>query len=300
VKISRRHFVTLAVAGTATARATIYSSPAVGAAITAQEIVDRIKQKSGVEWKPDTIDSFKAGDPATPVKGIAVATMATMSVLRQAQKAGANFIITAEPTFYARADSATPASARGAATAPDAIFAAKNEFIKNNGLVIWRFGDHWRQRTPDPFATGLIDTLGWSKLRTPGDPARVRISAAKLDALASELKLKLKAQGGIRVVGDPQQKVERIGLLPGTTAIQAALNLFPQVDTIIAGEVREWESVELARDKGTAGENKSLILLGRVLSEEPGMNACKQWIKEIVPELTATWIPVGDPYWRPS
>jgi putative NIF3 family GTP cyclohydrolase 1 type 2 len=120
-----------------------------------------------------------------------------------------------------------------------------------------------------------------------------------LDTLASDLKKRLKTRGGIRVVGNPDLKVEKIALLTGTSPIQKALEALPGVDAIIAGEVREWESVEYARDKVTAGEKKSLILLGRVLSEDPGMNVCAQWLRSVVPEVATTWIPVGDPYWRP-
>jgi hypothetical protein len=93
--------------------------------------------------------------------------------------------------------------------------------------------------------------------------------------------------------------VERVALLPGATPLRASLDTLPGVDAIIAGEVREWESVEYARDTVTAGSKKGLILLGRVLSEDPGMNVCAQWIRKVVPQLTTTWIRVGDPYWRP-
>ena len=116
----------------------------------------------------------------------------------------------------------------------------------------------------------------------------------------SGVKKKLNSRGGIRVVGDPRQRVSKVGLLPGVTPIQSALSLFPLVDTIVAGEVREWESVELARDKVTAGERKSLVLVGRVVSENPGMNECAKWLRDVVPEARVTWIPVEDPYWRPS
>jgi putative NIF3 family GTP cyclohydrolase 1 type 2 len=300
--ISRREFVTGAAVSAFTARTRLYSSiELTGPAITAEQVVERIKQNIGVEWKTETVDTFKAGDPATAVKGIVTTAMATMEVLRQAVKGGANLVITCEPSFYSKSDGASPPSGRGRgqAGAIDPIFSAKNEFIKAEGLVIWRFSDHWRQRKPDPLATGLTDALGWSKLGSANNPARVTIPAVTLDALASNLKRKLNARGGIRVVGDSRLKVQKIGLLPGTTPIQAALTLLPGVDAVIAGEVREWESVEYARDKITAGEKKSLILLGRVLSEDPGMNLCAQWIKSIVPELSATWIPAGDPYWRP-
>jgi putative NIF3 family GTP cyclohydrolase 1 type 2 len=300
-EISRREFITLAATGAVAAPPVFASKPAgPAAAITAQEIVDRIRKNIGAEWKAETVDTFKAGDPGTVVTGIVTTSMATMDVLKQSVRAGANLIITSEPTFYSKSDAAVPSGGRrGGPAATDRVFAAKNEFIKNNNLVIWRFSDNWRQRKPDPLAAGLIDALGWSKLKAADDPAHVTIPATRLEVLVSDLKKKLNARGGIRVVGDPQLTVQKIGLLPGTTPIQSALQILLGVDAVIAGEVREWESVEYARDKVTAGEKKSLILLGRVLSEDAGMNVCAQWIKTIAPEVATTWIRVGDPYWRP-
>ena len=298
-RISRREFVALATVGAAAMPPSLYSGLA--AEITAQEVVNRIRQKIGVEWKSETVDTFKGGDPATPVRGIVTTSMATMDVLKQSVKAGANLVITGEPTFFAKADAATPPAGRrgGPPAPPDPVFTAKNEFIRSNGLVIWRFSDHWRLRKPDPMAVGFAEALGWSKLTVASDPALVTIPTVTLRSLVSDLKKKLNARGGIRVVGDPQLKVQKIGLLPGTTPIQAALKLLPGVDAVVAGEVREWESVEYVRDKVSAGEKKSLILVGRVVSEDPGMKLCAQWMKSVVPELATTWIPVGDPYWRP-
>lgn len=269
--------------------------------ISVQDVVDRIRKNVGVEWKTDTVDTFKAGDPASVVIGIATTAMATMSVLAQAVKAGANLVITSEPTFYGRADSPTPPAARGATSPPppDPVFSAKKDFIDKHKLVVWRFSDHWRLHRPDPFAVGLTDVMGWSKFRTADDPARVSIPAITLDVLAGALKRNLNARGGIRVVGDPSTKVQRIALLPGTTPIQASLKALPGVDAIVAGEVREWESTEYARDAVTAGQNKGFIVVGRVLSEEPGMHVCAVWLRTLVPEVRTTWIRVGDPYWRP-
>ena len=285
-QFSRREFVALAAAAPF---ALSQKSPNDSGALTAQEVVDRIKKSVGVEWKADTVDTFKAGDPALVVKGVVTTGMATMDVLKQAVTAGANLVITAEPTFYSRADIATP----------DPVCAAKSDFINKNGLVIWRFSDHWRLRKPDPLVLGLADFLGWSTLRAADDPTRVSIPSITLGALASRVKQTLNARGGIRVIGDPETKVERVALLPGATPLRASLDTLPGVDAIIAGEVREWESVEYARDTVTAGSKKGLILLGRVLSEDPGMNVCAQWIRKVVPQITTTWIRVGDPYWRP-
>jgi putative NIF3 family GTP cyclohydrolase 1 type 2 len=304
-QISRREFVALAGAA-ASSFALDGRRARAAAAMTAQDVIDRIKAAVGVDWKADTVDTIKAGDPAAVVRGIVTTAMATMDVLTKTVAAGANLVITCEPTFYARADTPVPAARRGgpgagpaAASPPDPVFAAKQDFIKTHNLVVWRFSDHWRLRKPDPLALGLADALGWSRSGAADDPARVSIPAMSLAALASDVKTKLRIRGGMRVVGDPQLNVQRIGLLPGTTPIQAALKMLPDVDAVLAGEVREWESVEYARDKVTAGEKRSLILIGRVVSEDPGMNACSQWLKTIVPEVTARWIAAGDPYWRP-
>ena len=299
-ELSRREFVM--VAGLAAGPFSLQQQSRRGmAAISAQDIVERIQKNVGVEWKTDTVDTFKAGDPATVVTGVVTTAMATLDVLSQAVKAGANLVITCEPTFYGRADSPTPPPARRATAAapPDPVFSAKKDFIEKHKLVVWRFSDHWRLHRPDPFAVGLTDVMGWSKYRATDDAARVSVPAMTLDALASALRRNLNARGGIRVVGDPSTKVQRIAVLPGTTPIQTTLKALPAVDAIVAGEVREWESVEYARDAVTAGQDKGFIVVGRVLSEEPGMNVCAQWVRTLVSEVRTTWIRVGDPYWRP-
>ena len=295
-QFSRRDFMAITAAGAALASrdgafaSTRQDGARAGAAVTAQDVIDRIKKNVGVEWRAETVDTFKAGNPSAAVTGIVTTAMATLAVLNQAVKAGANLVITCEPTFYSRAEKAALA---------DAVFTAKDELIKRHGFAVWRFSDHWRLRKPDPLAQGFADAFGWSKYQSADDPARLSISPMTLDAVASHVKHALHARGGIRVIGDPNAEIRTIGLLPGNTPIQAALQLLPSVDAIIGGEVREWESAEYVRDKVTAGEKKSLILVGRVLSEEPGMKLCAQWLETIVPELETTWIRVGDPYWRP-
>ncbi len=316
-QISRREFVAITTAG---AVAAPFAMSRTGAAqgITAQEIVDRIRQSIGAGWKADSVDTFKAGDPATRVTGIATTSLATLDVLDRAVKAGANMVITCEPTFYSRADTPTPPAGRGfgpataGATAPppaaaarpapaaDPVFAAKADFINKHGLVVWRFSDNWRARRPDPFGTGLVEALGWSKLAAQDDPTRVQVPAVSIRDLVSSIKKQLGARGGIRVVGSADTMVKAVGVLPGSTPLKASLDLLPQVDALVAGEVREWESVEYARDTIAAGGRKALVLVGRVLSESPGMNACAAWLKTIVPGVPATLIAAGDPYWRPQ
>ncbi len=305
--LSRRKFVALA--GTGIAAAPLMAR-SIGGTVTAQQVVDRIKENIGVDWKADTVDTFKAGDPATAVTRIVTTSLASLDVLNRAVNSGANLIITSEPTFYSKADTPTPPVRRpfgqaGAPAAaplppppPDPVFLGKDAFLKKHNLVVFRLSDHWRLRNPDPFAQGLADTLGWAKLA--GDSKHIAVPETSLDALVSHTKKALQSRGGIRVVGDPRLRVRKVALLPGSTAIEASIATLPAVDAIIAGEVREWESVEYVRDTDDLGGKKALILTGRVVSEDPGMELCAHWLKSIVPEVPSTWISAGDPYWRPT
>ena len=45
--------------------------------LTARQVIERIQKNVGVAWRSQTVDTFKAGDPDTPVTGIAVTMMAT-------------------------------------------------------------------------------------------------------------------------------------------------------------------------------------------------------------------------------
>src|SRR5688572_6689743 len=303
-RISRRDFVRLGAAGAAAVPLVVDPTHARAPATTAQDIVDRIRTSLGVEWRADTADTFKAGDPSTVVTGVVTTSLATIDVLRRAVKAGANMIITSGPTFYSRADLPTPPAGRGRAAAtppsPDPVFAAKNDFIKTNKLVVWRFSDHWRLRTPNPFATGLIDALEWARYRAGENPPTVMVPSITLDRLVEDVNRQLNARGGIRIVGNPQMRVRRIAFLPGSVPIQTTLSVLPRVDALIAGEIREWESSEYARDMVSDGLPRALILLGRTLSEDPGMKVCAEWLATVVPDVRCRWMPVGDPYWRPA
>jgi putative NIF3 family GTP cyclohydrolase 1 type 2 len=230
-----------------------------------------------------------------------------MDVLSRAARQKANFILTLEPVFFGRTDGRDAAASsisggRGMAgiSPEDPVFLAKKEFIEQNGLVVFRFSDNWRNRKPDPFATGLAQAMGWSKYQAGGDPFRYVIPSITIEALADSLATRLKARAGIRVIGDPRTSVRRIALLAGVSPLAATMKVLPDVDLVLAGETREWESVEYAQDAVAAGEKKGLIMLGRVLSEEPGMKLCADWLKTLIPEAPVHWLPVGDPYWRPA
>src|SRR6201997_4589326 len=99
--------------------------------LTARQVIERIQAHVGVPWQSDTVDTFKAGNPDTPVTGIAVTMMATMDVLQRASAKGLNFVITHEPTFYSHLD--TP----DGLPENDPVWSEKRVFIEKHGMVIW-------------------------------------------------------------------------------------------------------------------------------------------------------------------
>jgi putative NIF3 family GTP cyclohydrolase 1 type 2 len=296
--ISRRRFAVLA--GTA---GVVAASAA--ELLTADAIVRRIRTALGGDWPSTGPDGLKAGDPSTVVKGIATTAMATMDVLKQAVKAKANLVLTYEPTFYARADGQAPASAvpgRGPAGfgPDDPVVQAKRAFIEKNGLVVFRLHDHWQARKEGDMAAGLAGALGWQTYRVKNDDALYNIPPASAEATVAHIRAKLNLRAGLRVVGDRNASIRRVLLFPGSMTTAIMWQRYSEVDMIVAGEVREWENTHYAADMFTAGEKRALVTTGRVISEEPGMRRCTEWLKTIVKEVPASWIAVGDPYWRPA
>jgi hypothetical protein len=109
--------------------------PAIGQAanppLTAREVMKRIIAATGATPPENTVDTLKAGDPDTVVKGIVTTFMDTYPVLQKAAASGKNLIITHEPTFYNHRDDLS-------ILAGDAVQAQKLAYIREHHLVVWR------------------------------------------------------------------------------------------------------------------------------------------------------------------
>src|SRR5579859_8171866 len=97
IPLSRRRF--LSIAGTSLlAQGIARAHPG---ALTAGEVVERIRRNVGIPWDNSSYcDTFKIGGPDSPVTGIACTFMSTLDVLKRASVAGRNMIVTHEPTFW--------------------------------------------------------------------------------------------------------------------------------------------------------------------------------------------------------
>jgi putative NIF3 family GTP cyclohydrolase 1 type 2 len=260
--------------------------------ITARQLVAEIQRQVGVEWQKDTVDTFKAGNPDTPVTGVAVTMMATMDVLQRASAKGLNFIITHEPTFYAHLD--TPEGV----PQDDPVWAEKRAFIEKHGLVVWRFHDHWHMRKPDGIEAGNVHALGWEKFQRPDNQYLFMLPETTVRALAAEVAKKLNSSV-VRVVGNPEMKVTKVGFSPGAAGSEREIHALEQddVQVLMVGETREWETVEYAADAMSEGRQKALIVIGHVPSEQPGMEECAHWLKGFVKDVPVEFVPTKQPFW---
>jgi len=271
--------------------------PSAPAPVTAAEAIDRIVKATGATLPANTVDTVKAGDPATVVTGIATTFTPTMEVLRKAVAAGDNLIVTHEPTFYNHLDQTT-------LFAGDPVYQEKLAYIEAHHLIVWRFHDTWHMRRPDGIAEGFVAQLGWERYENAGQPAEkgfffTRPPTSLLD-LSKELKRKLHARV-IRIVGDPALTVTKVAYAPGAAgeATQVKALERDDVEVLLVGEIPEWETILYARDAAQQGRKKALILLGHVTSEEPGMENCARWLRPMFPGLRIDFLPAGEPYWTP-
>jgi putative NIF3 family GTP cyclohydrolase 1 type 2 len=239
---------------------------------TPSEVVDLIKQNVTCDWAAETVDVFKAGNPETPLKGIAVCMFADMETLREAVKLNCNFIITHEPVFYSHFDETAP-------LAGDPVYAEKAKYIKENNLVIFRFHDHIHMTNPDGISEGMLVKLGLKSYALNGSDTYFKLPEKTVRAYCNELKNTLNLQT-IRVVGNPEMKFTKLAFMAGAPGGQRHIQMLknPEVEVILAGEANEWETYLYANDATALGINKAVIFLGHIKSEEGGMEYCAKWL----------------------
>lgn len=243
---------------------------------TPNSIVELIKQNITCKWADKTVDTFKAGDPDSETKGIAVCMFADMETLKKAVKLGCNFIITHEPTFYNHEDETSMYE-------QDDVYKEKLKFINDHNLVIFRFHDHIHRTKPDGIYVGMINKLKWKDYAQNERGTHFIIPETNLNDFASDIKQKLGLET-VRVIGKPGMKFTKVGLAVGAPGGQTHIKMLsqPDVEVMVAGEAPEWESYLYANDAVSLGKNKAVIFLGHIKSEEAGMEYCAEWLREFV------------------
>src|SRR6201987_5583858 len=251
-----------------------------GVALTAGEVVERIKGRVGIPWMTETVDRIVAGSPEVRVKGIVTTMMATLEVIQRAVAVGKNMIVTHEPTFWSHLD--TTKELEG-----DPRYEFKRRFIAEHDVAVFRFHDHWHRMKPDGINAGMTRELGWERNAVSADSHEFVFDATTLGGLVNTMVKRLNAHS-MRVVGDAKMPVKRVVANWGYASLMPRgikTGARPDVDVVICGETREWELVEYVQDQIAAGAKKALIVVNHVVSEQSGMRYCAEWLKPMVPEV---------------
>ena len=258
-------------------------------ALTVGEIINLIlKEIPGAPFK-DTVDTLKSGTPDQTVTGIVSTSFATMSVIEKTASLGANFIIAHEPTFYNHRDEVNWLES-------DSVYQHKRDLLKKHNIAVWRFHDYIHSHRPDGVQMGVLTALGWEKYTDKDELHLINLPTTSLIEIVTHVKAKLGIEM-VRVIGDPSQVCQRIGLLPGAAGGRAQIASIQRMkpDLFICGELSEWETSEYIRDARFIGEKRALIVLGHTVSEEPGMQWLVSWLQPKVPGIKVTHIRAGNP-----
>jgi putative NIF3 family GTP cyclohydrolase 1 type 2 len=290
-KISRRGFAQVVSSAVVAGTAARGESAQAQGALTAAEIVDRIKSKlaaEGIPWRPSNFDMFHLGDPNITVTGIAVSFQATFDVLKRAAAAGKNFVISHECTFW---DGFDPI----AVMQNNPVCQAKIRFAEQHKMAVWRIHDHWHRRRPDPIFGALALKLGWDT--EAGRPPRYVIPETSLEEVARQVQSRLETKNVV-VIGDRNLRVKTIG--DCVHVLPTVLPALRTCDVALVGETGQYDTFEYVRDAVSLGQKKGLIMISHERLEEWGMRDFVDWLKPAVPELPIEWISAGDLFQVPS
>ena len=234
--------------------------------------------------------------------------MATMDVFARAAKANINLIVTLEPTFFGRLDAQPiPANSGGrgqnGVNPYDPVYIAKREFIQKNGLVVWRFSDHWRARKPDPFAIGLAGALGCEPISDWLRSISVRSAGWRFGNIGGHVEEA--AQGTCRNPRHWRSANARAPRRPSSRVVSTCSHDEkpargrPDSGRRDKGMVVRWNTPKIPWPWRVA-ERRSLML-GCIVSEDLGMNGLRR-VAGGVGSRNASPVAACSvtPYWRPA
>ncbi len=295
--LKRREFVSSVV--TALSGSALVMIPGAGIAeklwqpkekLTVQQVMNLILKSIPNAPFEKTVDTIKAGSPDQKVTGIVTTMFATDEVIEKAVKLGANFIIAHEPTFYNHTDDTKWLQ-------DNEVYRYKRDLLKKHSMTVWRFHDYIHAHKPDGVIIGVLTKMGWEKYYNPDNPTAITLPPASFKTIVQLVKTKLEIPH-VKVIGDVSQLCSRIVLAPGaaggTRQIEALQKEKP--DVMICGELNEWETSEYVRDLRYMGLKTSLIVLGHIVSEEPGLEWLEKWLQPQIPGIKVTHIPSNDAF----
>jgi hypothetical protein len=176
----------------------------------------------------------------------------------------------------------------------NAVTDEKKRIVEESGMIIYRDHDHAHGAELDLIYEGFIWALGLEGEFLNKGTFALKDAMTGLE-LAKLIEEKL-CIPHVRICGTRDYKVQNIKLcLGGPGSIMGVLKK-QENELVIIGETCEWYDCEYVRDCSQMGINKTMLVLGRVLSECDGMKLLAKRLKNHFPELEVRYFESGDVY----
>lgn len=252
--------------------------------VTAKDVHDYLMRQGPWVDPKDTVDTFKAGDPGTVVRKMAVAWMSYTWALGQAVQQGCNLFVCHEPTFYDHVDRDESVFAFEAAR-------KKRAFIRESKLVILRCHDVWDRVEKEGIPSAWAEFLGLARRVKQDTFCHVyEVPAVTAGELARQVAAKVATLGqqAVELIGPEDKEIRTVAI--GTGAITPFRHMAGELkaDLVIATDdgFCYWRDGALAIDM-----EYPVIVVHHGCSEEFGIRKLADHLARAFPAVPVTFIP---------
>lgn len=256
------------------------------------EVIQKIVDNSGKEMMGQGIDPNHTrdivihGSTDKECAGIVTTCFASVDVIREAGRRGANLIISHESIFWNHMHNEP--------LADYPTYKEKCALLDELGITVWRYHDHIHAGIPvgpdgvlrDGIFYGLAKELGWEDYLVPDELSSMDYVIPPTPAReVAEHVVRSAGVTGCRIIGDPDMTVSRVRVpfhlfgnddLPAIHALE-----YDGIDCYLAMEVVDFTAAEYVRDASQLGRPRVIINLGHFNGEEPGMKFIVGWLSDL-------------------
>lgn len=247
-----------------------------------------------------TRDKILYGNPDQEITGIVTTCYASVDVVREAIKLGANFIIVHEALFWNHGDHTDWLE-------DNKTFQYKKALLDEGNICVWRNHDYIHSGIPlqdgtwtDGIFYGVMKELGWEDhlICDIKKPMLFEFPETTVHAFGNELKEKLHLNG-VKIIGSLDSHVKKVwipGHIDGRIDNQILARMEEDdIDTLVVLECTDYTVAEYVRDSTMAHRPKTIIALGHFNSEEPGMKYMLNYLPDILDiDVKMTFVPCSD------
>lgn len=248
-----------------------------------------------------TRDKILYGDPNKECTGIVTTIYASVDVIKEAARRGANLIISHEACFWNHGDHTDWLQ-------DNRTFIDKKALLDETGIVVWRDHDYihsgvqWNGEWVDGIFYGLATELDWLDyvIQDKKTPRCFQIPKTPTQDVIQYLMEKMDLNG-MKCMGNLDGYTERIyipmHIIGQADNSELAFIEENKIDTLLCMEITDFTVAIYMRDGAQLGYDKAVLVPGHFNTEEPGMKWFGEvYLPEMLPQVPSSYCQAGDSY----